>query len=291
MFNDPTGLAASDTTKKGGQSTLPTPSSDDKVYNSNQPTTQVEGIQVDKAANDAANANPVEAKSEVQTSNGGYTWDERDWAVYDWVMQNARNSPFGRTLMFNKDRIGILSNKNFQQIYGRHANFMAGAMFFGLAFENGAGGFRTSLASSRGFGLTPRYKGLIDAKITTPQPQESGPLSYSMENGIVKVGGMPLSKRVDFIINTNGELVIGGGHWKMSGEAIFVRAAGRLKFKDGQVVSIMNQSGHYQPSIVQGERFPGLLRNIGLNLKGTRLALYKWTNGKPRVISNTTLNY
>lgn len=56
-------------------------------------------------------------------------------------------------------------------------------------------------------------------------------------------------KKYDFVILTDGTLLIGVMHYKLSGLSRVIKAAGELKINlDGKISYINNQSGHYQPT-------------------------------------------
>jgi hypothetical protein len=133
---------------------------------------------------------------------------------------------------------------------------------------------------------------LITAKSTTPQAT-AGAKKYTLSNGNVHLTdkGTPAYGRFDFVITTEGKLLLGEGHWKMSNGAMKVQAAGRLFFnKDGSLKIIENHSGHYQPSVTEAKNFPQLLRSAGLSTKGSTLKTYKWENDKSTLHETTPID-
>jgi len=56
------------------------------------------------------------------------------------------------------------------------------------------------------------------------------------------------NKLYDFIVNNNGELLIGRGHYKLNKKQEELYFAGRLKIVSGIITYIDNDSGHYIPS-------------------------------------------
>ncbi|WP_165806676.1 RHS repeat domain-containing protein [Chitinophaga parva] len=80
--------------------------------------------------------------------------------------------------------------------------------------------------------------------------------------------------RYDFVITNDGTLLIGTGHYQMSGEAETVRAAGQIKLRNGSVVEVTNSSGHYKPSISEGNRGVGMLEQMGVNMNSARVTMY-----------------
>lgn len=53
---------------------------------------------------------------------------------------------------------------------------------------------------------------------------------------------------VDFVITIDNELKFGHGHYKLSNKSEFVKYAGRAKIKDGKIIYIDTDSGHYVPT-------------------------------------------
>jgi len=53
---------------------------------------------------------------------------------------------------------------------------------------------------------------------------------------------------VDFVITLDGIIRFGYGHYKLSNKSEFVLYAGRAKIKDGKIIYIDTDSGHYVPT-------------------------------------------
>lgn len=53
---------------------------------------------------------------------------------------------------------------------------------------------------------------------------------------------------VDFVVSAIGELLLGHGHYKMSGKSDEILFAGRLMITNKKIVYIDDDSGHYEPS-------------------------------------------
>lgn len=87
-------------------------------------------------------------------------------------------------------------------------------------------------------------------------------------------GGVNTTGRYDFVITNEGELVIGRGHTALSQGAETVQAAGELKIVNGKVREITNSSGHYKPTVAQGQKSVELLEKAGVNTSGTKVSLY-----------------
>lgn len=78
-----------------------------------------------------------------------------------------------------------------------------------------------------------RYKfNIIDNKI----------VSSDIENII------PEDTKLDQVVLENGGLIIGSQHYRMSDKSIIIKACGELKIKDGKIIYLNNESGHYKPS-------------------------------------------
>ena len=106
-------------------------------------------------------------------------------------------------------------------------------------------------------------------------PKDGKILNYTIQDGKIKdIQGL---RRMDFIIDKNGKLVIGKKH-QMLGNADDVLAAGQLKVDgNGMIRRIDNQSGHYRPGIEESLNYPELFENIGLNLDKAWLDVNKYT--------------
>jgi len=141
------------------------------------------------------------------------------------------------------------------------------------------GGTSKQQAAATGKTLTENETSGITLKISTPQVGktfktygtkiEDGKVSMVTTNGPANTNG-----RFDFVITNDGKLLIGTGHFNLSGGASSVKAAGQLKIVNGKVKEIDNSSGHYQPNIDQGKQAVKLLQNMGVNTTGARVSLY-----------------
>jgi hypothetical protein len=99
--------------------------------------------------------------------------------------------------------------------------------------------------------------------------------STSISEGKVNVNGRAVtSGTFDYVVTNDGKLVIGTGHYNLSGGASSVQAAGQMKIFKGNVTSINNSSGHYLPSMEQGANSAGVLKNIGVDVSKTTNRLY-----------------
>ncbi|MDR6553468.1 RHS repeat-associated core domain-containing protein [Paenibacillus qinlingensis] len=105
-------------------------------------------------------------------------------------------------------------------------------------------------------------------------PTDGKILSYTLENG--KIKGIDGRTEVDFVVDKHGSLVIGNKHHTL-GNRDEVLAAGQLKINgQGEVRRITNESGHYRPTPEEAMNYPQLLRDAGVNVKGSWLELYSY---------------
>ena len=82
-----------------------------------------------------------------------------------------------------------------------------------------------------------------DGKIMENTP--TGWISYSGKEG--SISGLP--KKISFVINTEGELRLGAGHYFLIGnQPMEVLGAGVMRVRAGKVINIMNDSNHFRPS-------------------------------------------
>ena len=95
-------------------------------------------------------------------------------------------------------------------------------------------------------------------------PSDGKILNHFIEDG--KIKGINGQRRVDFVINRDGNLVIGKKH-QLLGNADDVMAAGQLKIDgQGMIRRIDNSSGHYRPTVEESLNYPQLFEKAGLNL-------------------------
>lgn len=56
-------------------------------------------------------------------------------------------------------------------------------------------------------------------------------------------------KKYDFVVTTDGKLLIGLAHYKLSDKSKKIKSAGELIINDkGKITYMNNQSGHYEPT-------------------------------------------
>ena len=72
----------------------------------------------------------------------------------------------------------------------------------------------------------------------------------------------------DFVIDENGEILIGIGHYKLNKKSNKLYFAGRLKIKDGLIYYVDNDSGHYSPSEKAMNDVCEVLVEAGVAIKG-----------------------
>ncbi|MEG0258735.1 MAG: pre-toxin TG domain-containing protein [Lysinibacillus sp.] len=105
-------------------------------------------------------------------------------------------------------------------------------------------------------------------------PKDGKILSYSLKDG--KIKGIDGRTEVDFVIDKNGNLVIGKRHHTL-GNKDEVLAAGQLKINgQGEVRRITNESGHYRPTPKEAMDYPQLIKDAGVNVKGAWIEFYSY---------------
>lgn len=83
-----------------------------------------------------------------------------------------------------------------------------------------------------------------------------------------------LAQDWDFIVKTNGEILVGRKHsWLSKGDDVL--AAGELKFRNGKLVDINNASGHYLPTIEEASNFLKIFRNANVDIDNATLTILK----------------
>lgn len=96
-------------------------------------------------------------------------------------------------------------------------------------------------------------------------------------NGRVSLDGRNIPRELDFVITTDNRLIIGRKHTTLSNKAD-VLAAGKMTISGhGKIKSIDNISGHFRPTVQESSRVPTLLREMGLDLSGSNIKLYRFT--------------
>ena len=115
----------------------------------------------------------------------------------------------------------------------------------------------------------------ITVKETDPQVgAHFGAKNYDIVNGKIMMNKQGASGTFDFVVTNEGKLVIGNGHYNLSGNAKTVQAAGRLIIDNGQVKTINNRSGHYQPNTEEAQSFGDIIKNTGVGTSGAQLNIY-----------------
>ena len=93
---------------------------------------------------------------------------------------------------------------------------------------------------------------------------------------------------VSFVIDKNGNLVIGKRHHTL-GNKDEVLAAGQLKINgQGEVRRITNESGHYRPTPKKAMDYPQLLKDAGVNVKGAWIEFYSYKIDPDGFINDST---
>jgi hypothetical protein len=103
----------------------------------------------------------------------------------------------------------------------------------------------------------------------------------------LKDGGKVPSE-VDFVITTDNRLIIGSKHTTLSNNAD-VLAAGQMKINgQGKIKRIDNKSGHFRPTVQESSRVPTLFREMGLDITGSNIQLYRFTIDSDGMVEDIT---
>ncbi len=103
-------------------------------------------------------------------------------------------------------------------------------------------------------------------------PKDGRIASYNIENG--KITGLNGQRNLDFVIDTDGNLVLGKRHHTL-GNRKDVLGAGQIKLDGhGQLRRIDNLSGHYRPTVPEAMNYPELFEKAGVRTKNAWLELY-----------------
>ena len=122
-----------------------------------------------------------------------------------------------------------------------------------------------------------------------PMPDNGRLLEYTVENG--KIKGINGRKEVDFVINQEGELLIGDKHHFL-GQGQDVLAAGELKINGkGQIKRIDNLSGHYRPTVSEAMNYPEFFKDRGFDLNNTWIEFYEFKIDSTGLIEDSVLSY
>jgi RHS repeat-associated protein len=128
---------------------------------------------------------------------------------------------------------------------------------------------------------------VITVKSTAPQVGgDFGSLGFRLsENGNINLTSRAFTNGTfDFVVTNEGKLVVGNGHYNLSGGASSVKAAGQIQLYKGKVMNINNSSGHYMPSIEEAKNFGNILKEAGANVSGAKLNLYDAAGKKAETI-------
>lgn len=119
--------------------------------------------------------------------------------------------------------------------------------------------------------------------------QKGKTFDYTIENGNVKIcDGI---QEADFVIDMDGNLHIGRGHsYLANGNS--VQAAGKMKVNSkGYIRNIINDSGHYQPTVSEALNYPNILRSTGLNVDNAWIRVDSFTSSLSNYVIDSKVFY
>ncbi|MCX4353844.1 MAG: hypothetical protein OSJ60_19835, partial [Lachnospiraceae bacterium] len=166
-----------------------------------------------------------------------------------------------------------------EMLTGAVTGGMAGAAFYG------AGRAVSALKESIKGGSSPQA---ISNKFPNDN-QKGKTFDYTIENGNVKIrDGI---QEADFIIDMDGNLHIGRGHsYLANGNS--VQAAGKMKVNSqGYIRNIINDSGHYQPTVSEALNYPNVLRSAGLNVDNAWIRVDSFTSSLSNYVIDSKVFY
>lgn len=72
---------------------------------------------------------------------------------------------------------------------------------------------------------------------------------YNINKSEIIIDNNYSDERIDYLINIDGEFILGYGHYKLSKKNKHIIMGGELTINsNGKIIYINNNSGHYQPS-------------------------------------------
>lgn len=114
-------------------------------------------------------------------------------------------------------------------------------------------------------------------KIKTKSIDVDGCLMGEYVNGQLKIvndANFFSMQRWDYIIKTNGQILVGTKHsWLSKGEDVL--AAGELKYNNKKLFEINNRSGHYLPSKRESSNFLKIFRQAGVEINDVKFTILK----------------
>jgi len=104
-------------------------------------------------------------------------------------------------------------------------------------------------------------------------PQEQGIVyNYKISNGKIEfTSGMKNNGTFEYIIDQNGNLILGQKHFYMSGNSVTVKGAGELIMSNGKVTYINGNSGHYKPTPEEINRTSTFFNEKGISTTNLKI--------------------
>ena len=91
-----------------------------------------------------------------------------------------------------------------------------------------------------------------------------------VDGQIIMNGNTQAAGRFDFIVTADGKVLLGRKHTFLS-LGSDVQAAGTVKIRNGMIVNVTNNSGHYQPSLIESRKILEILNESGVNTSKAHL--------------------
>lgn len=103
---------------------------------------------------------------------------------------------------------------------------------------------------------------------------------YKIDKYNITIDCNYFNRRIDYLINIDGEFILGHGHYKLSKKNKHIIIGGEVTINsNGKIIYINNNSGHYQPSIDKFKEFYNYL-TAETNLLSNNVIVehYDWLN-------------
>lgn len=118
---------------------------------------------------------------------------------------------------------------------------------------------------SEDFGL-PGFETFDDLPVANRLPQVgSKRFDFEIKDGAIISDQIEPNKRYDYAITTDGKMIIGSQHYKMTKKADNLKTAGEIEIdENGKISYLNNESGHYKPGKPLLQKVIDVFRSKGL---------------------------
>lgn len=92
-------------------------------------------------------------------------------------------------------------------------------------------------------------------------PREFYKYNSEIKNGYIYNNSEKFTGAADYIVTSKGDLVIGKGHDFLANNALEVGGAGRIYVKDGKIIQMTNDTGHFRTTMDEMKKTLEVLRS------------------------------